>query len=89
MLDINDLTAGYGKSEVLRGISINIAPGEVVTIIGANGAGKSTTLKTLCGLVKATSGSIRFQGADITTSRPMKSWNRHHMVPEGRQLFLS
>ena len=88
MLAINDLTAGYGKSEVLRGISINIAPGEVVTIIGANGAGKSTTLKTLCGLVKATSGSIRFQGADITNKPSHEIVEAGiTMVPEGRQLF--
>lgn len=55
MLKLRDVTAGYGKSEVLRGVSLEVHAGEVVTLVGANGAGKTTTLKTLCGLVKAIS----------------------------------
>lgn len=88
MLQISDLTAGYGKSEVLRGISLDVKSGEVVTIIGANGAGKSTTLKTLCGVVPATSGRIRFEGDDITNKSPHEIVDLGvTMVPEGRQLF--
>jgi len=88
VLQISDLTAGYGKSEVLRGISLDVKSGEVVTIIGANGAGKSTTLKTLCGVVPATSGRIRFEGDDITNKSPHEIVDLGvTMVPEGRQLF--
>jgi branched-chain amino acid transport system ATP-binding protein len=88
VLKIDHLSAGYGKSEVLRDVSIYVDAGEVVTIIGANGAGKSTTLKALCGVVHVSSGTIQFEAADIT-NRPS-----HEivdlgitMVPEGRQLF--
>jgi branched-chain amino acid transport system ATP-binding protein len=88
VLQISDLTAGYGKSEVLRGISLDVKSGEVVTIIGANGAGKSTTLKTLCGVVPATSGRIRFEGVDITNKSPHEIVDLGiTMIPEGRQLF--
>jgi branched-chain amino acid transport system ATP-binding protein len=88
VLQISDLTAGYGKSEVLRGISLDVKSGEVVTIIGANGAGKSTTLKTLCGIVPATSGRIRFEGVDITNKSPHEIVDLGiTMIPEGRQLF--
>lgn len=88
MLHISDLNAGYGKSEVLRGISLNVSSGEIVTIIGANGAGKSTTLKTLCGIVPAASGTIRFEGADITNKSPHEIVDLGiTMIPEGRQLF--
>jgi len=88
VLQISDLTAGYGKSEVLRGISLDVKSGEVVTIIGANGAGKSTTLKTLCGVVPATSGRICFEGDDITNKSPHEIVDLGvTMVPEGRQLF--
>jgi branched-chain amino acid transport system ATP-binding protein len=88
VLQIHNLSAGYGKSEVLRGVSVDVRAGEVVTIIGANGAGKSTTLKTLCGVVPATAGSIRFEGSDITNKRPHDIVDLGiTMVPEGRQLF--
>lgn len=88
MLKIRDLTAGYEKSEVLRGVSFDVHAGEIVTIVGANGAGKTTTLKTLCGIVRASSGSIEFDGLQLLAHQP------HDivalgvtMVPEGRQLF--
>lgn len=88
MLQIVELSAGYGKSEVLRGISVDVNSGEVVTIIGANGAGKSTTLKTLCGIVPATAGRICFEGANITNKSPHEIVDLGiTMVPEGRQLF--
>lgn len=88
MLKVHDLRAGYGKSEVLRGISFEVNRGEVVTIVGVNGAGKSTTLKTLCGVVRAQSGSITFDGADIA-NRPANEIVERGltMIPEGRQLF--
>ncbi|NMF99480.1 ABC transporter ATP-binding protein [Aromatoleum toluolicum] len=88
MLKVHDLRAGYGKSEVLRGISFEVNRGEVVTIVGVNGAGKSTTLKTLCGVVRAQSGRITFDGADIS-NRPANEIVERGltMIPEGRQLF--
>lgn len=88
MLKVRDLRAGYGKSEVLRGISFDVRQGEVVTIVGVNGAGKSTTLRTLCGAVPALSGTISFDGADITNHSSSEIVERGlTMIPEGRQLF--
>ncbi|MEO6958458.1 MAG: ABC transporter ATP-binding protein [Burkholderiaceae bacterium] len=88
MLKIDNLSAGYGKVEVLRGVSIDVNQGEVVTIIGANGAGKSTTLKALCGVVPVVSGTVQFQGADITNKPSHEIVDLGiTMVPEGRQLF--
>lgn len=88
MLKIDNLSAGYGKIEVLRGVSIDVNRGEVVTIIGANGAGKSTTLKALCGMVPVVSGTVRFQGSDITNKPSHEIVDLGiTMVPEGRQLF--
>ena len=88
MLKIRDLHAGYGKSEVLRGVSLEVQQGEVVTLVGANGAGKTTTLKALCGIIEATGGAIEFEG------QPLLGKAAHEivdlgisMVPEGRQIF--
>jgi branched-chain amino acid transport system ATP-binding protein len=88
MLKLRDVTAGYGKSEVLKGISFEVHQGEVVTIVGANGAGKTTTLKTLCGIVAASGGHIEFDGKAIT-GKPAHEIVELGvtMVPEGRQLF--
>lgn len=88
MLKVRDLRAGYGKSEVLRGISFDVHQGEVVTIVGVNGAGKSTTLRTLCGAVPALAGTISFDGTDITNRSSSEIVERGlTMIPEGRQLF--
>lgn len=88
MLNVRDLRAGYGKSEVLRGISFDVRQGEVVTIVGVNGAGKSTTLRTLCGAVPARGGSIEFDGVDVTNRSSSEIVERGlTMIPEGRQLF--
>lgn len=88
MLKLRDVTAGYGKSEVLKGISFHVDAGEVVTIVGANGAGKTTTLKTLCGIVAATGGHIEFDGRPITNKAAHEIVDLGiTMVPEGRQLF--
>lgn len=88
MLKVRDLRAGYGKSEVLRGVSFDVRKGEVVTIVGVNGAGKSTTLRTLCGAVTAQAGNIELDGADITNHSSSEIVERGlTMIPEGRQLF--
>lgn len=88
MLKLRDISAGYGKSEVLRGVSLDVHPGEVVTLVGANGAGKTTTLRTLCGLIPATGGSIEFEGQKLSGRAPHEIVELGiSMVPEGRQLF--
>jgi branched-chain amino acid transport system ATP-binding protein len=88
VLKIRDLCAGYGKSEVLQGVSLDVPEGKVVTLIGANGAGKTTTLKTLCGQVKLSSGTIEFDGQNISGLAPHQVVARGiTMIPEGRQLF--
>lgn len=88
MLKLRDISAGYGKSEVLRGVSLDVNEGEVVTLVGANGAGKTTTLKTLCGLVAASGGSIEFGGHSLLGMAPHEIVDLGvTMVPEGRQLF--
>ncbi|MET0297241.1 MAG: ABC transporter ATP-binding protein, partial [Microbacterium sp.] len=88
ILEIEDLVLSYGAAAAVRGLTLHIAPGEVVTLIGANGAGKSTTLKGIVGLVKPTSGAIRFEGASIVGKRT--DWLARHglaLVPEGRRVF--
>ena len=88
MLQVRDLHAGYGKSEVLRGISFDVERGEIVTIVGANGAGKTTTLRTLCGIVRATAGSIELDGVPLDARQPHEIVELGvTMIPEGRQLF--
>ena len=88
MLKLSDICAGYGKSEVLRGVSLEVQQGEVVTLVGANGAGKTTTLKTLCGLLAATGGAIEFEGQKLSGKAPHEIVELGiSMVPEGRQLF--
>ena len=82
------LEAGFDAGPVLFGIDLDIAGGELVALVGANGAGKSTVLATLSGLVPATSGTVRFAGRDITNARPemiVKGGIAH--VPQGRRLF--
>ena len=66
LLDVQDLAAGYGESEILRGLSLHVRDGELVAVIGPNGAGKSTLLKTLAGLVRPRAGRIALRGDDIT-----------------------
>ena len=65
MLKIEDLHVHYGGIQALRGISLEVPDGKIVTLIGANGAGKSTTLRTITGLVKASSGSIQWNGQEL------------------------
>jgi branched-chain amino acid transport system ATP-binding protein len=88
MLAIRDLHSGYGRIQALHGVDIDIAAGEIITLIGANGAGKTTLLMTLCGKPQATKGSIRFEGEDITrlpTYQIVRRGIAHS--PEGRRIF--
>ena len=70
ILRIKDLKVNYGGIEAVKGISLDVPQGEIVTLIGANGAGKSSTLRAISGLVKPTSGTIEFEGEDITGKNP-------------------
>lgn len=88
LLEVKDMRFAYGKTEVIHGISFDIDEGEVVTLIGANGAGKSTTLNTLSGLQRISSGSITYQGKDISRESPQSLVRKGiRLVPEGRQIF--
>jgi branched-chain amino acid transport system ATP-binding protein len=87
-LEISDLRVHYGKIEAIKGISFTVNEGEIVTLIGANGAGKTTTLKTISGLRKVSSGSIRFDGQDISTLAAHKRVELGiSQAPEGRGIF--
>jgi branched-chain amino acid transport system ATP-binding protein len=88
MLEVRNIHTYYGKIHALNDVSITVEKGEIVTIIGANGAGKSTMLKTTSGLLKPRSGSIRLEGEDITRLRPHEIvMKRLIQVPEGRRVF--
>lgn len=88
MLKIRDLKVNYGGIEAVKGISFNVPEKSIVTLIGANGAGKSTTLRTISGLVKPQSGNIEFLGEDITGKDVADIVSRNiTMVPEGRKIF--
>lgn len=88
MLEIKDLVVSYGGIEALKGISFNVEEGQIVTLIGANGAGKSTTLRAITGLVQIKSGSIIYNGEDITKLDTQKTVERGiALVPEGRRVF--
>jgi branched-chain amino acid transport system ATP-binding protein len=88
MLEFDEVEVFYGKVQALRGISLRVDEGEIVALLGNNGAGKTTTLSTASALVKAQSGRVRFNGADITKAHP---WNVVGSglihVPEGRRIF--
>ena len=88
MLEIKDLHVNYGAVHALNGISLTVNDGEIVSLIGANGAGKTTTLRTITGLEKAASGTVTFEGHDLTKTTPSKiiSLKLAH-VPEGRHIF--
>ena len=88
MLTVDNLKVAYGRVEALHGVSINVAQGEIVTIIGANGAGKSTLLRAICGVLAPSSGTIHFDGADVTAlTSPTMIRRGVAMVPEGRHVF--
>jgi len=88
LLEVKDLQVYYGAIHALHGISFNIEEGEIVTLIGANGAGKSTTLRTISGLLRPRSGTVTYRGEDITlTPAEMIVRKGISHVPEGRKIF--
>jgi branched-chain amino acid transport system ATP-binding protein len=88
LIAVEDLHTFYGKSHILHGVTLHVRPGEVVGLLGRNGVGKSTTLKTIMGLVRPTEGSIRLDGAPITGLPPHKLARRGiGYVPEDRRIF--
>ena len=88
ILSVKDLQVNYGGIEAVKGISFDVHQGEIVTLIGANGAGKSTTLKAIVGLVKTKSGSIEFMGENITGKNSTTIVSKGiTLVPEGRRVF--
>lgn len=90
LLEVKDLNVYYGAIHALQGISFHVDDGEIVTLIGANGAGKSTTLLTLSGLLRARSGSMRFRDQNLTLAQA-QDIVRHGVVqvPEGRKIFAT
>ncbi len=90
MLTLQNISSGYGAIEALKGINIRVEKGEIVTLIGANGAGKSTTLRTITGLVRARSGDIHFEGKRLNDTPTHKLVGLGIcMVPEGRAVFAN
>ncbi len=89
MLKVNDLNVYYGAIHAIKGVSFQVNEGEIVTLIGANGAGKSTTLNTVSGLLRSRSGSILFQDEDLSHLPAYKIVSKGlALVPEGRRVFL-
>lgn len=90
ILSVENINVHYGAIQALRGVSFNLNEGEIVTLIGANGAGKSTSLNTISGLLRPTIGSITYLGEDITRVAPPEIVKRGLIqVPEGRKIFAS
>jgi branched-chain amino acid transport system ATP-binding protein len=88
LLDVSDLHVYYGAIHALQGINFHVEEGEIVTLIGANGAGKSTTLRTISGLLRPRHGTIRFKDEDINLTPPEQIVNKGiSQVPEGRKIF--
>lgn len=88
MLKVEGVSTFYGNIQALRQIQIKVKPGEIVTLIGANGVGKTTTLKTISGLIRASEGRVLFNGQDITAEPPHKIVEMGiSQVPEGRCVF--
>lgn len=88
MLRLDDITAGYGRHAVLRGVSLMVPSGSVVALLGANGAGKTTLLRTACGLVRQESGHVTINGAQVDTLRPHgRATMGLCLIPEGRAIF--
>ena len=88
LLDVSGLSAGYGRTNVLRTIDLHVNRGEIVSLIGSNGAGKSTLLKAIVGLIPASAGEVALEGRPVTGTRPEKLVEQGvALVPEGRLLF--
>ena len=90
LLAVRDLHAGYGSSEVLHGVDLQVGAGEVVALLGRNGMGKTTLVRTICGLHPAKSGEIVFRGERVEAEAPHRIARRGlGLVPEGRQIFAN
>ena len=90
MLKVENLSVNYGSIRALKNISFNVEKGEIITLIGSNGAGKTTTLHSISNLIKKQSGTITFNGEDITNLAADKIVTRNLIqVPEGRRIFLN
>src|SRR2546423_15256636 len=88
LLELRDVHAFYGNIEALKGVSLEVSEGEVVTLIGSNGAGKSTTLRSISGLTPPREGSIRFEGKEIGETPPQEIVRLGiSQAPEGRHCF--
>lgn len=88
LLQLDNLNVFYGESHILRNISLEVEPGQVVCLMGRNGVGKTTLLKTIMGLLRSKTGSIRFEGVDISQDSPDRRVRRGlAYVPQGREIF--
>src|SRR5512139_2640721 len=88
MLEVENIHSYYGNIHALKGISLTVEKGEIVTLIGANGAGKSTTLRSITGIMKPREGHIRLEGKDLAHYKPHEIvFKGVSMVPEGRRIF--
>ena len=88
MLETRDLHSGYGRVPVLRGINLQLRAGEILLVLGANGAGKSTLLRTIVGFIKPSSGSVHFDGADVSGRNPEELARRGlRLVLDGHRVF--
>jgi len=90
LLEVEGLDVRYGRTHAVRAVSLSVGQDEVVTVLGANGAGKTSLLRALQGMVPAAGGQIRFDGVDITRMSPPQRLRKHlALVPEGRQIIIS
>ena len=90
MLELTDLHAYYGESHVLQGVSLGVAPGEIVSILGRNGMGKTTLIRSVIGFMPLRRGRVRFKGEDITHAPAFRAVARGMgLVPQGRRIFPS
>lgn len=88
LLRLQNVESAYGPIKAIRGVSLQVRRGEIAAVLGSNGAGKTTILKTISGIIDPRKGSIEFQGADITANDPAAIVRRGLMhVPEGREVF--
>ena len=88
LINVQNIDTYYGKIRALTGVSLIVKPGEIVCLIGSNGAGKTTMLKTICGLLRPANGTIMFDDEDLTRIPPHEIVKRGiALVPEGRQVF--
>jgi urea ABC transporter ATP-binding protein UrtE len=88
ILEVSDLRAGYATGDVLQGVSVNVGQGEVVGVLGRNGVGKSTLMRSVIGLLRARQGTIRFKDRDVTAERAERRARRGMgYVPQGREIF--